>query len=58
VHVRFDGCIVKDLPQKRCDCVIFRFEPNASQPVMYAIETKKELKHALEHMFENTRNSS
>jgi hypothetical protein len=42
VHVRFDGCIIKDLPQKRCDCVIFRFEPNVSKPVMYAIETKED----------------
>jgi hypothetical protein len=39
--VRFDGCIVTDLPQQRCDCVIFRFEPNVSKPVMYAIETKE-----------------
>lgn len=41
VHVRFDGCIIKDLPQQRCDCVIFRFEQNVSKPVMYAIETKE-----------------
>lgn len=39
-HVRFDGCICTDLPEKRCDCIIFRFL-SGSQAVMFAIEVKE-----------------
>lgn len=41
VHVRFDGCLCRDLPQKRCDCIIFRFEVSNTKPTMYVIETKE-----------------
>jgi hypothetical protein len=41
VHVRFDGCLCRDLQIKRCDCVIFRFESGRRKPTMFVIETKE-----------------
>lgn len=39
LHIRFDGCICKDSPNKRCDCIIFRFGLNV--PVMFVVEVKE-----------------
>lgn len=40
LHVRFDGCICSSSTYKKCDCIIFRFGPTGTVPVMFAIETK------------------
>jgi len=41
VHVRFDGCICRDLPVSRCDCVIFRVRLGNQKSVMFVIEVKE-----------------
>jgi hypothetical protein len=42
VHVRFDGCLCRDQPVKRCDCIVFRFVSSRQKPTMFVVETKED----------------
>lgn len=43
LHIRFDPCMMPDTGQdqpKRCDCVIFGFDPSKKKQAMFVIEVK------------------
>lgn len=40
VHLQFDQCVMKDEPQKRCDCIIF-FQSINGKNVVFIVEFKE-----------------